>query len=426
MSGALVPYLTAPSAFDRQDRRLVGARGTRVTFADGVSAQCGTSGLWNVNFGYGHPVVAEAVAKVLRGAAYLPLFRHSHPYAEAAADALVELLGVGHFRHVVFSTSGSAANDAVMKLVRQRAALVGEPDRSLVVGLRGSYHGQTYGSLALSGDDLGQATYRVDQRFVRHLDPFDPDGLDRFLAASGSRVAAVVVEPVLGSGTVPVPDDFVRRVLDGRHRHGYLVVADEVATGFHRTGPLFAHQSWPSEPDIVVLSKALTNGTCAAAALVISGRAFEPFVASDAVFVHGETQGGSPPSCAAITATVGIASSAAVAEAAAAAGDHLGAMLDEVARDEPSVTGVVGRGCFRSLRLVDQQGGPLDAPGVAAACERVRRAGAWVHPGPSALQVIPPVVSTDLEIDVIAHAVAEGLAAHRRGAGRAEDAHVAV
>ncbi|MFV0523569.1 MAG: daptide-type RiPP biosynthesis aminotransferase [Acidimicrobiales bacterium] len=401
-------YLVPPSQFSRPAETVVDAHGTRVRFADGVEAQCGRSGLWNVNFGYGHPAVADAVAEATRSVTYLPLFRSAHPWAERAAEALVDLLGPARHSHVLFSTSGSAANDAVMKMARQWAALRGEPGRDLIVGLRNSYHGQTYGSIAVSGDDLGQPMYKVDQRLIRHIPADDVTALQRLLDRQGARIAAFVIEPVLGNGTVPVDPELIRTVLAGRDDGGYLVVADEVATGFLRTGEVFATDTWPARPDATILSKGLTNGACGAAAIVLGRRLTEPFVAADSMFVHGETQGGSPPSCAAVLAVADLVGDPAVVAAARRAGDELGRGLAGLG-DHPLVVGHRGRGCFRSLRLVGHDGRSIGPDDRARVIDHIRRAGAWVYPAPDGVQLIPPVVSSPSDIDSLVTAVGDGL-----------------
>src|SRR6478609_200277 len=191
MTGALWPSLLTPSQFGRPELTAVAARGTRLSFADGSTKLCGTSGLWNTNLGYGNDAITDAITAALRDAAYLTLFRYGHRYAEQAADALVETAGADAFARVLFSTSGGAANDLVMKLVRQYHALHGQPRRAVVVGLRGSYHGLTFGSFALTGEDLGQRGYGVDQRLVRHVDPRDPGELVALITRQHAQIGAV-------------------------------------------------------------------------------------------------------------------------------------------------------------------------------------------------------------------------------------------
>lgn len=376
--------LIPPSRYGLSDRHAVAAAGTRVRFADGTWALCATSGLWNVNLGYGNPAITEAVARSLSATSYLTLFRSGHAPAVRAARALLGVCGADQFGRVLFSTSGGAANDAVMKLVRHYQSLRRQHQRQVVVGLKGSYHGLTYGGFALTGEPLGQRAYGVDQRFVRHVGHRDEAELKALLAREGHRIAAVVVEPVLGSGAHEVSAGLLLALAKLRDEHGFLLVADEVATGFGRTGTYFASQRWPICPDLLITSKGLTNGTCAASAVVVAHAVCEVFERADAVLVHGETQAGAPSSCAAIVATIGEMARLDACSLATENSLRLESMLDRLAA-HPLVTGHRGAGCFRALTLSGQ---------VSAVVAAARRAGLLVQPGPDCVQLVPALTYT--------------------------------
>ena len=409
--GPLWPSLLPPEAQGDDSLCAVSAHGVRVRFADGRELLCGSSGLWNTNLGYGNPVIAAATAQALREASYLSVFRYENRYARSAAAELVRVSGAEHYARVLFSTSGGAANDLVMKLARHYHALRGEPRRNLVVGLRDSYHGLTYGSFGLTGEPLGQPLYGVDQRLVRHVAANDDADLRTLMDRQGDRVAAVVVEPVLGSGAVPLTAEYIDTLLRLRDQHGFLLVADEVATGFGRTGPFFASQEWPGRPDLLVASKGLTNGTAAAAAVIASHRVADTFTRTGAVLMHGETQAGTPATCAAIVATI--------AEMrrldALTLGRRLSALLDtalgRLVRDHPLVSASTGVGCFRSLRICAPDRTPLPQSAVSALVGSVRAAGAIVHPGVNGIQLIPALVYTPAELTELLDRVLTGLAA---------------
>jgi len=396
---AVAELFVAPSRFGDSSRRATRAEGTTVHFADGRSALCGTSGLWNVNLGYGNRAVADAVGAASRDASYLTLFRQSHDYAERAALSLIGVAAPHDYDRVLFSTAGSAALDAAIKIARQHSQLLGQPERRVIVGLRGSYHGMTFGAHGLTGEDLGQAQYAIDQRLVRHVDHADPTEIVRLLGAQGDSIAAIVLEPLLGSGAHVVAPAVIEAILRGREDHGYLVVADEVATGFGRTGPMFASQHWSAQPDLLVTSKGLTNGACAASAILWARRVSETFDHADAVLVHGETQAGTPPSCAAIEATI-----AQFAELDALAnGRRVAARLDiwlgELAAQAPAVAHVRGAGCFRAIELREPDGTPFGVERVESVAADCRNAGATVHPGPTAVQLIPALTYQEADLD---------------------------
>jgi adenosylmethionine-8-amino-7-oxononanoate aminotransferase len=412
MSTEVWPSLLEPRLHGADELCAVSAEGVRIRFEDGRELLCGSSGLWNVNLGYGNEAIARACADALRDASYLSVFRYENTYARRAARALVEVAGAEHYGRVIFSTSGGAANDLVMKLARHYHALRGDGTRRLVVGLRDSYHGLTFGGFALTGENLGQSVYGVDLRLVRHVAPNAVDEITQLATQQGSRIAAVVVEPVLGSGAVPLTPEYVETLLELRDRHGFLLVADEVATGFGRTGDFFASQRWPAPPDLLITSKGLTNGTHAAAAVLMPRALADPFDAAGDVFVHGETQAGTPVTCAAILATVEeMRRLDAVASAR-----RLSALLDEMLEDlvatEPLVSATTGIGCFRSIRLCTPEGEPLPQQEVPEVVAAIRRAGAVVHPSVNGVQILPALVYTDDELAELLDCVRRGARAH--------------
>jgi adenosylmethionine-8-amino-7-oxononanoate aminotransferase len=406
---ALWPSLLEPARHGADELCAVSAHGVRVFFLDGRELLCGTSGLWNVNLGYGNEAIAQAGAAALRDASYLSVFRYENSYARQAAQALVEVCDPRHYAKVIFSTSGGAANDVVMKLARHYHALRGQPGRKVVIGLRDSYHGLTYGAFALTGENLGQPLYGVDQRLVRHVTPNAVDELVTLLERQGPQIAAVVVEPVLGTGTVPLTAEYVAALLELRERHGFLLVADEVATGFGRTGSYFASQRWPLAPDVLITSKGLTNGTSAAAAVIVSGHVAAEFATADSMLIHAETQAGTAVTAATILATI--------AEMrrldAVSAGRQVAAGLDELLADlvaeHPRVLATTGVGCFRSLQLGTGDGQPLPQAEVGEVVSAIRRAGAIVHPGVQGIQLIPALVYTRAELVELIDCVRRGI-----------------
>lgn len=400
----------------------VSAQGVRIRFADGRELLCGSSGLWNTNLGYGNRAVAQAAAEALRDASYLSVFRYENVYARRAAAALIDVCGAEHYQRVLFSTSGGAANDLVMKVARQYHALRGRDRRKVVVGLRGSYHGLTFGGFALTGDDLGQQLYGVDQRQVRHVAPNDPDELRALLDRQGAHVAAVVVEPVLGSGAVPLTEEYIAELLRLRSRYGFLLVADEVATGFGRTGSFFASQRWPEQPDLLVTSKGLTNGTSAAAAVAVSHEVADAFTETGALLSHGETQAGTPVTCAAILATIEEMRRLDAVALAQRLSARLDTELGRLADEHPRVSGTTGAGCFRSVRVTAADGSPLPQTEVPALVAAVREAGAVVHPGVHGVQLFPALTYTEAELTELLDCVRTGITAHAAASTRAEAA----
>lgn len=409
-------FLTLPSNFGDPEYVCVSAQGVRLTTASGRSLLCGTSGLWNATFGYGHSHITEAIAKELRRASYLGLFRGCSETATRAAEELIVACGPETFGRVIFATSGSAANDLLMKVARQVAQLQGDRSRKLVVGLRGSYHGMTYGALSLTGEELNQDVFAVDRRYVRHVSPFDGGQELRDLCqAEGDRVAALVLEPVLGSGALEVPADFIACAGALADEYGFLLAADEVATGFHRTGPFRASSGWERQPDLLVLSKGLTNGTCAAAVVVASHEICDAYDEQDVALIHGETQAGTPPSAAAIIATLEVAREFAEAERPGKVSIDLDLALNKLVTDSNLFLQLSGVGCFRGITVRPDGERALSEAEVLELVGHVRKAGAVVQPGLGGIQLLPALIYQREDVEELLDCLHAGLQKLQRG-----------
>lgn len=420
-SAALWPLMLAPSQWDREDLCAVSASGVRVRYADGSERLDGSSGLWNVNLGYGNEAIADATAAALRDASYLGVWGFSNVYAREAASALLELAGPGRYARVLFSSSGGAANDLTMKLVRHVHVLRGEPDRRAILGLRDGFHGLTYGAFALTDAQLGQRMYGVDRRLVGHVTANDADSLDHALERLDGRVAAVVVEPVLGTAAQPLSDEYIALLLRRRRETGFLLVVDEVSTGFGRLGhDVFESTRWAEPPDVLITAKGLTNGTLPASAVLVSAAIADTFRDGDAVLGHAETQAGTSVVCAAMLATMAELRRLDAVSRSAALARRLDDDLAELCAELPIVRGVSGRGCLRALLLGDGGGAPLGPAAVPDVVAALRRAGVLLHPGPSCVQLLPALTYSDEDVTLLLRGVTAGLQDAARQLGIAQ------
>ncbi|MET7746277.1 daptide-type RiPP biosynthesis aminotransferase [Streptomyces sp. NPDC005385] len=413
--GALWPFMSPHDHHGRAALCAQSASGVRVRFTDGVTRLDGSSGLWNVNLGYGNPVIADAVAEAMQDASYLSSWGYENTRAREAARTLVDLAGPEHYARVLFSTSGGAANEVAMKLARHYHVLRGQPSRRIVLGLRDGYHGLTYGAFALTDANLGQRMYGVDRRFVGHVPANDPDRLAAVLRTLRDKVAAVVVEPVLGTAAVPLTAAYIRALLIARQEHGFLLIADEVSTGYGRIGnAVFETETWPEPPDLLITSKAMTNGTLAAAAVIIGAPVATEFARQNAVLGHAETQAGTAVVGAAVLATAAELRRLDAVAASRRLGKHLDSTLAGLVDEHPAVTGTTGAGCLRAVRLADGTGTPLSPAAVDAVVSAIRSAGALVHPGPGCVQLVPALVYTEADLEELMRLVSAGISAYER------------
>jgi adenosylmethionine-8-amino-7-oxononanoate aminotransferase len=412
--GPLWSPMLPPESQGRDDLCAVSAQGVRIRYVDGRELLCGTSGLWNANLGFGNAAIAQAAADALMNASYLGLHQCENVYARQAASELIQVCGSRHYGRVLFSTSGGAANDLVMKLARQFHVLRGDRDRKAVVALQGCWHGLTFGAFALTSDNLGQRMYGVDRRLVVHVPPNEPEQLAALLAKHGASIAMMVVEPVLGNGAVPLTDDYIAELVRLRREYGFLLVADEVATGFGRTGTFFASDRWLEPPDILIASKGLTNGTSACAAVVVSHAVADVFARAGAVVAHAETQAGTPVTCATILATLAEMRRLDAIARAAALSKCLDTELARLVAEEPLVSATTGTGCFRSVRLRATDASPLPSAEVPAVIAAIRDADAVVHAAPDGIQLLPALIYSEDDLAELLGCIRTGLATYRR------------
>ncbi|MFE7898307.1 daptide-type RiPP biosynthesis aminotransferase [Streptomyces sp. NPDC057424] len=411
--GSLWPMMMPLSDADDDTICVVGTSGHRVTLADGNEVLCGTSGLWNVNLGYNNEAISDRITEALRSASYAGIFRYENEPARRAAERL-RAASAHPFARVIFSVSGGSANDLVMKLARQHHELGGEPARKIVVGLKDGYHGLTFGAHALTGEELGQRGYGIDTRLVRHVTANDETELKALFAAAGRQIAAVVVEPVLGNGAVVLEPSYVALLGQLADETGALLVADEVATGFGRTGEMFASDTWDRAPDILIASKGLTNGTLPASALLVRDTVAERFRSTGAVLLHGETQAGTAVTAAAVLATLDEFDRLDAVPRGREVGRALAAALTAWREAGPEVLGTRGAGCFRAVRLRDPMDceAPLAQRHVPALVREIRRAGAHVHAGPNGIQFIPALTYSAAEVTELVTAARTGVATY--------------
>lgn len=327
------------------DTRALNARGARIiTRASGVhlwdsDGNCildAMSGLWCVNVGYGREEISEAIARQSRQLPYYnTFFQTSHPPAIELAELLAEL-APGPLNHTFFCSSGSEANDTVVRLVRHYWACQGQPQKSVIISRKNAYHGSTMAGASLGGMRPMHAQGGLPIPGIEHIDqPYwygeggdlDPEtfGRQRALALEAAierlgadRVAAFIAEPIQGAGGVIIPPQSywpeIQRIC---RQHDVLLVADEVICGFGRTGRWFGCQSFGFEPDLLVFAKGVSSGYQPLGGVMLSDAVTARFVASAGEFFHGYTYSGHPTACAAGIANLRILRDEGIVERAA-------------------------------------------------------------------------------------------------------------
>ena len=286
--------------------------GCRIILDDGRVLIDGIASWWTACHGYNHPHIAAAVARQLSEMPHVMFAGLAHEPAARLASRLAALLP-GDLERVFFSESGSVAVEIALKIARQYWRNHRGERRGKCVAFRGGYHGDTAAAMAVSDPATGMHGRGRDllpDQLIADLprDETSAARLDELLAREASHVAALVIEPLVqGAGGMIFHDaETLRRVRAAADRHGLLLIADEIFTGFGRTGALFACEAAGIVPDIITLSKALTGGVLPLAATVVRRFVFEAFLSgdADAALMHGPTFMANALACAAANASL--------------------------------------------------------------------------------------------------------------------------
>lgn len=309
------PFTANGDLAERGARVITRASGVTLTDSDGVEIMDAMAGLWCVNIGYGRDELAEVAARQMRELPYYnTFFMTTHVPAIALAKKLAEL-APGDLNHVFFSGGGSDANDTNIRLVRTYWAQKGKPSKQVIISRHNAYHGSSVGSASLGGMTGMHAQGGLPIPGIAYIDQphwyaeggdMDPEefGLERArqleakIAELGEEnVAAFIAEPVQGAGGVIVPPASywpeIQRICDA---HEILLIADEVITGFGRTGNWFASETYGIRPDIMTIAKGLSSGYAPIGGSIVSDEIAE--VMADCEFAHGYTYSAHPVSAA--------------------------------------------------------------------------------------------------------------------------------
>lgn len=407
------PYssMTAPGPV----RLVESAEGVRLRIAGHGEAVDAMSSWWCAIHGYRHPVLDAAVSAQLGSMAHVMFGGLTHAPAVGLAERLISLTPEP-LRHVFFCDSGSVAVEVAVKIALQSAVGRGEPERCRLLTVRGGYHGDTFTAMSVCDPVTGMHALFSRVLPEQVFAPRPPAGFDRgpgdpefdgweaqttrLFEAHAGTVAATVVEPVLqGAGGMHIYSPACLRVL--RHlcdEHGVLLILDEIATGFGRTGALFAAEHAGVVADLVCVGKALTGGYLSMAAVLCTGPVAETVCRPPAgALMHGPTFMANPLACAVASASIDLLEegdwATAVRRIAAGLRDGLAPAAGLPGVADVRVLGAVG---------VVQLRRPVDVERATAAA---LAAGVWLRPFRDLIYTMPPYVSTDRDVETISRGV---------------------
>jgi adenosylmethionine---8-amino-7-oxononanoate aminotransferase len=397
------------------------AEGTNLFDTEGNVYIDGVSSLWCNVHGHRHPAIDAAVRAQLDRVAHSTMLGLSHDPAIRLAEKLIAIAPPG-LQRVFYSDSGSTAVEVALKMAFQWWAQRGEPQRTNFVCLQNAYHGDTLGAVSVGGIELFHSLYRPLLFDSWRARAGDADHLDELLTDHGRQVAAVIVEPLVqgAAGMLMQPPGYLRRVRELCDEHGVLLICDEVATGFGRTGRMFACEHEGVTPDLLCVGKGLTGGYLPLAATLATDRVYTGFLGEFdelKTFFHGHTYTGNPLACAAAIATLETFERERTIERLAPKIELMSRLLEHRVATLPGVAEVRQRGLMVGIELIDHPPAQRLGHQVTLAA---RRRGAIIRPLGDVVVLMPALAISDADlrrlVAITASAIAESSSLRLRSA----------
>lgn len=387
----------------------VRTEGVRIYLRDGRTLIDGIGSWWSACHGYNHPHIRQAVQEQLESMPHIMLGGLVHEPVVRLTDRLARLLP-GELNHVFYSESGSVAIEIAMKMAVQYWKNKGISGRTRFMSFRDGYHGDTFAAMSVC--DPVDGMHRLFQDVLADQiivdlprDEKSLSALENIISTHASELAGVIVEPLVqaAAGMKFHEPEVLAAISDITRRHDLLLILDEIATGFGRTGKLFACEHAAVEPDIITLSKALTGGTMPLAATVATGHVYEAFLSDEyeKALMHGPTFCGNPLACAAANASLDLFET----EPRLMQATMIESQLEEglaVCRGYPGVTDVRVKGAIGVVQF-------LHRPDINYLREQFISQGVWIRPFGDVVYLTPAlnIDSDDLQqlINAVNHVV---------------------
>ena len=418
-----LPPFSDFKALKKEGTRIIThAQGHMIYDSGGNAILDAMAGLWCVNVGYGRDELVNAATEQMHKLPYYNSFFKTSNEPVAKLSAKLASIAPEHLNHVIYANSGSEANDTIIRLVRHYWALKGHPEKRVIIGREYGYHGSTIMAASMGGMKAmhEQSAHEADFEHIRPPYGFLYQGnqtesqfaessakllKEKILEVGADKVAAFIAEPVQGAGGVIIPPDgYFEHIQKICNEFGVLFIADEVITGFGRTGNWFASQTMDLKPDVVTLAKGLTSGYMPMSAVLVSDKIAEHLINEGGEFYHGFTYSGHPVSAAVALANLELIETEGLIEHVRdITAPYLGDAIKQL-DSHPLVGETRSFGLLACIELVQHKSGPVlfDPIGeVGTLCrEHAIKGGLMVRAVRDGMILSPPLSFQTKDIDI--------------------------
>jgi putrescine---pyruvate transaminase len=419
---------------------LVRGEGAQVIDAEGRRYFDGLSGLWNVHVGHGRAELAQVAAEQMETLAYSSIYSGFVNLPSVRLAEKLSEIGYPSLNATYFTTGGAESNESAFKVARFYWKLRGQPNKVKVISRRWGYHGVTMAAASATGLPVYHKMFApLVPNFVQTVGPYrfrceledadgpcpckDPEGhdyaaaLEQTLLEEGpDSVAAIIGEPVQGAGgVIPPPDDYWPKLRAIADRYDVLLIADEIITGFGRTGRWFALDHWGIQPDLVTFAKGVTSAYLPLGGVMVSDTIQKAIQSApaDTKFTHAATYSGHPTCCAVALANLAIIEQEGLVERAARVGPWFLAQLRQL-ESLPQVGEVRGLGMMAAVELVDREATGAGfyeraAPLAARVTRESVRRGLIPRVRTNVICLAPPLISTEEQLSRVVDILGESI-----------------
>lgn len=400
------------------------AEGPWLVDVDGRRYLDGVSSLWTTTLGHGHPDINAAITAQLAKLDHSTFLGTTHTPGIELSEALIALAPKGNgpeLTKVFYAGDGSSAVEAALKIAYQYSTQTGH-SRPKFVRLDQAYHGDTLGAVAVGGHDLFHQAYKPllldtigvpspgDRALGPDRDAIAETALRGVMGEHGDQVCAIIVEPMIqgAAGMLDYDAQFLRATRELADTHGALLIFDEVATGFARTGRMWAAEHAGVVPDLLTCGKGITGGYLPLSAVLAAEHVYEAFLTrpgdtAPRTFFHGHTYTANPLCCAAALANLRVMGEQDVTDQAARLGERLAKLLEPLGANDNVLE-------IRQLgTMIGVEVAPVGDRTGFAVCQAARDRGVWLRPLGDTVVLMPPLTLGDDETDLLVNALAEAI-----------------